>query len=389
MIPLRYNVRSLFVRKTTTIATALGIGLVVFVLAAALMLAAGIKKTMVSSGRPDSALVLRKAAGTELASSIETHFVNLLFAAPGVKRDATGQPLGVGEVVVVVALDKLGEAGKVSNVQVRGVPDNVFKVRPSVHIIAGRAAQPGTDEVIVGKGIVGRFQGVELGSRFDLKKNRPLTVVGVFEAGGSAFESEVWADVETVRSSFGRQGLVSSATVRLESPSKFEAFKAAVESDKQLDLEAQRENKYYEKQSEGTATFMTAMGSLISVFFAIGAMIGATITMHAAVAQRQREIGALRALGFTRTSILSSFLIEACVLSLAGGLLGLGAALLLSFAKLSTMNFATWQEITFSFEPTPRVLVTALVAASVMGLVGGLFPAVRAARVSPIDAMRA
>jgi putative ABC transport system permease protein len=390
MIPVSYNVRSLLVRKMTTLAAAFGVGLVVFVLAAAMMLGAGIKKTMSVAGKPDNAIVLRKGADNELSSNLENRLVNLVLAAPGVKVDESSKPLGSGETVIVIALDKLGLAeGAVSNVLVRGVTDNVFKVRPHVKLIAGRPAQPGTDEVIAGKGVAGRFKGVELNSSFELKKNKPVKVVGVFEADGSSLESEIWGDLDAVRSAFGRDGLVSSVLVRLDSPTKFDAFKATMESDKQLGLEALRESAYYEKQSEGTSIFINAMGGLIAFFCSFGAMIGATITMHAAVAQRGREIGTLRALGFSKLSILFSFMLESCILALLGGAAGLLCALLMSTQKLSMMNFQTWQEVNFSFIATPGVLATAMIAGTVMGLVGGFFPALRAARVSPIDAMRA
>lgn len=389
MIPISYNVRSLFVRKATTIATALGIGLVVFVLSASLMLGAGIQKTLVSGGRPDYALVLRKGSDTELASSIEVRTVSLVLAAAGVKKTNEGAPVGAGELVVVITMAKRGTEGQVSNVQVRGISDNVLTLRPNVRIVEGRAPTPGTDEVMVGRGIAGRFEGVELGKSFELKKNRPVKVVGIFDAGGSSFESEIWADIDTVRSSFGREGLVSSVTVRLDSPSRYEAFKAIMETDKQLGLEAFREKDYYEKQSQGTSIFVWALGIVITIFFSIGAMIGATITMNAAVAQRQREIGTLRALGFSRTSILFSFLLEAVVLASIGGLCGLFSAFLLSFAEVSMMNFATFQEVTFGFDPNPLLLAIAFVFGAAMGILGGFFPALRAARVSPVDAMRA
>jgi putative ABC transport system permease protein len=294
----------------------------------------------------------------------------------------------MGEVVVVIALDKTGSDGQVSNVQVRGVAEAVLKVRREARVVQGRPAQPGTDEVIVGKGIAGRFRGVELGSSFDLKKNRPVKVVGVFESGGSSFESEVWADLELVRSSFGREGLVSSVTAELESQSVFDAFKTAIENDKQLGLEAMRENAYYEKQSEGTSIFITAMGIIIAGFFSVGAMIGAMITMYAAVAQRRREIGTLQALGFSRFSVLTSFLLESALLALIGGGVGALGALLLSQVRFSMMNFATWQEVSFSFDPKPSVLGIALGFGVLMGLAGGFFPAVRAARVSPVVSMR-
>lgn len=389
MIPISYNVRSLFVRKATTIATALGIGLVVFVLSASLMLGAGIQKTLVSGGRPDYALVLRKGSDTELASSIEVRTVSLVLAAAGVKKTNEGAPVGAGELVVVITMAKRGTEGQVSNVQVRGISDNVLTLRPNVKIVEGRAPTPGTDEVMVGRGIAGRFEGVELGKSFELKKNRPVKVVGIFDAGGSSFESEIWADIDTVRSSFGREGLVSSVTVRLDSPSRYEAFKAIMETDKQLGLEAFREKDYYEKQSQGTSIFVWALGIVITIFFSIGAMIGATITMNAAVAQRQREIGTLRALGFSRTSILFSFLLEAVVLASIGGICGLFSAFLLSFAEVSMMNFATFQEVTFGFDPNPLLLAIAFAFGAAMGILGGFFPALRAARVSPVDAMRA
>lgn len=389
MIPISYNVRSLLVRKTTTFATAGGIALVVFVLAAAMMLSAGVKKTLVAGGRPDNAIVTRKGSGAELSSSIENNLVSLVLSAPGVKKDETGAPLGSGETVVVIAQDKLGgAAGQVSNVQVRGVPDNVMKVRPDVHIIEGRPAKPGTDECIIGKNLVGNYRGMNIGEKFELKKNRPVEVVGVFEAGGSSFESEVWASIETARSSFGRDGLVSSVTVRLDSAAKFDAFKATIETDKQLLLEAERETTYYEKQSQATALFVSVLGTVISVFCAFGATLGAMNTMFAAVAQRRREVGTLRALGFSKFEILTSFVAESTVLTVAGGLVGLVASLLLTFAHVSLMNQASWSEITFSFTPTPGILTGAVVAGVLMGLIGGFLPAIKAAGTSPIEAMR-
>jgi putative ABC transport system permease protein len=389
MIPISYNVRSLMVRKTTSLATALGIALVVFVLAAAFMLSAGVSKTLVAGGRADNAIVTRKGSDQEMASSIESKSVSLVLATPGVKKDEAGQPLGSGEVVVVIAQDRLGgEPGQVTNILVRGVADNVLKVRPDVRMVEGRPARPGTDECVIGKGLVGNYRGMRLGETFELKKNRPVTVVGVFEAGGSSFESEVWVNVETARSSFGREGLVSSVTVRLDSPAKFDAFKATVETDKQLLLEARRETKYYEAQSQGTALFIGIMGFIITLFCAAGATLGAMNTMFAAVAQRKREIGTLRALGFSRFSILSSFVLESSVLALAGGLVGLVGALALTLTRVSMMNFQTWQEISFSFAATPGILIGALVAGTGMGIVGGFLPALKAAGTSPIEAMR-
>jgi putative ABC transport system permease protein len=387
MIPIRYNVRSLAVRKATTLATALGIALVVFVLASSLMLSAGIRKTLGSSGKADNAIVLRMGSDAELGSVVDESSVPLILAAPGVKMDEQGKPLGTSEVVVVAAMPKLGADG-VTNVTIRGVPDNSARFRPEVQIVAGRAPKPGADEVMIGGRIRGRIEGLDLGQTFELKKNRPVTVVGVFEAGGSSYESEVWGDSELVRQAYHREGIYSSVRVELESPTKFDAFRAGVENDKRLGLQAVRETTFYEKQSEGVATFVGVLGTIVSIFFAAGAMIGAMITMYGAVASRQREIGTLRALGFSRSSVLSSFLFEAVLLAVVGGAVGAAASMLMGFVHFSMVNMASWSEMVFSFDPTPRVLTTALVFACGMGLFGGLLPAVRAARTSPLKAIR-
>lgn len=387
MIPLQYNIRSLAVRKATTVASASGIALVVFVLASTLMLNAGIKKTMATAGNPDNAIVLRMGSDAELGSVIEDSSVPLILAAPGVKADERGQPLGVGETVVVGAMEKLGETG-FTNVTIRGVTDDVMRFRPEAHLVAGRAPRAGTDEAIVGARIRGRIRGVDLDQSFDIKKNRPVKVVGIFDANGSAYESEVWVDRDLVRQAYGRLGIVSSVRVRLDSPAKFDAFRAGVENDKRLGLQALRESTFYEKQSEGAAIFVGALGTVVSVFFAIGAMIGAMITMYAAVANRQREIGTLRALGFSRSSVMVSFLLEAVILSIIGGAIGAVASLSMSFVHPSMVNPASWSEIVFSFDPTAGVMLKALVFAGGMGLIGGLFPAVRAARTSPLKAIR-
>lgn len=384
MIPIKYNLRSLAVRKTTSVATALGIALVVFVLASALMLSAGIKRTLSTGGHANVAIVMRQGSDNELSSGIEAANVSLVAAGPGVKRDVPPS----GEVIVVLAMEKVGVAG-VANLQARGVTPAAMALRPEVKVIEGVAPKPGAEEVMVGKRIAGRFKGVALGQTFELRKNRPVKVVGVFEADGSSSESEVWCDLDILRNAFARQGYVSSVRVVLDSPAAFDGFKAAMESDKQYGFMALRETDYLEKQSEGTAMFIGVLGTLISVFFAAGAMIGAMITMYAAVANRQREIGTLRALGFSRASILGCFLLESTVLALVGGAVGAGAAMLMRFVKFSMMNFSSWSEIVFTFQPTPSILVVSLVFAGTMGLLGGFFPALAAARVSAIKAMRA
>lgn len=387
MVPLRYTVRSLWVRRTTTLATALGIGMVVFVLAAALMLSSGVKKTMGAAGSEDVGIVLRKGSDNELSSALEDPQISLIKAAPGVAKDPAGNGIAAGEIIVVTTADKVGAAGG-SNVSLRGIGPGSMAFRPKFKIVKGREAKPGTDEAIVGRGIAGRFKNIELGQSFEIKKNRAVQIVGVFEDDGSMYESEVWADFDTLRSAFGRQGGISSVRVKLESKTKFDAFKATIESDKRLGLMAQRENEFFEKQSEGTSLFISALGILVSVFFSIGAMIGAMNTMYAAVSNRKREIGVLRALGFSRISVLTAFVIESTALSFVGGVIGVAMAMALGGTRISMMNFSSFSELVFKFEATPSTLVTALVFSLFMGFLGGFLPALRAARTPAVVAMR-
>lgn len=386
MIPVAYNLRNLRVRKTTTFAAALGLGLVVFIFAAVMMLSNGVKQVTARAADPNVAIVLRSGSDVEMSSGIDETSVGIIATTPGVAQGANGRPAAVGELLVVVLLDKL--TGGFSNVVLRGVPDDVLTFRPTVKIIEGRAATPGTDEAIVGSAIRGRFKGLEVGQQFEMRKNRPIHIVGVFEDNGSSFESEVWGDMNVIRATFGRQGIVSSVRVRLESPDKYDGFKAAIESNRQLNAVTMRDTEFYEKSSQGTAKFLSVLGFIIAFFFSIGAIIGAMITMHATVAQRQREIGTLRALGFSRFQILISFLIESIALALLGGAIGAAASLLMGLKRITMMNNATWSELSFKFEATPEILVKAIIIAGVMGILGGFWPAVRAARINPVQAMR-
>ncbi len=387
MIPLSYNLRSLTVRKTTTLATAVGIALVVFVFAAVSMLSAGIKKTLSSSGKPDHAIILRKGADAELSSAIDTPNVGLILSSKEVARRKDGKSDGVGEVVVVATADK-SDGNGVSNAQIRGVPEDVYEFRPEVHIIEGRKAKPGADEAVIGKAIAGRFKGMALGQSTELRKNRPVQIVGVFESGGSSFESEMWADIDTVRTAYGRDGIVSSVRVRLSDAALFPAFERAIESNRQLGFEVERETTYYEKQSEGTSLFINILGTVVAFFFAVGAMIGAMITMYSAVANRKREIGTLRALGFGKLQIMFSFMFESLVLALIGGVIGALASLAMGMVSFSMMNFQSFSEIVFRFEPTSDAILGALLFAGIMGFIGGFAPAVRAARMPLIKALK-
>ncbi len=388
MIPVSYNLRSLAVRKRNTVAAASGLAMVVFVFSAVLMLAEGIERTLGRSGEDDVAILLRKGADAELSSGIDAAHLGITGAAAEVSRLSDGTPQAIGEVVVVLAQPLAADPDRFSNVTVRGVPDNVYRFRPAVKIIEGRMATPGTDEAVIGKAIHGRFTGMSLGQSFELRKNRPVKVVGVFDAQGSSYDSEVWADIDAVRGAFGRMGGLSSIRVRLQSPSKFDAFRARIETDRQLSMQVQREKSYYDKQSEGLSLFITAMGMIIAVLFSAGAMIGAMNTMYASIAHRKREIGTLLALGFSRMSVLGSFLMESVLLALIGGGVGALLSLIMGFVKFSTMNMRSWSEITVTFEPTASIVLGALFFAGAMGVLGGIMPAIRASRMSPVTAMR-
>jgi putative ABC transport system permease protein len=388
MIPIAYNLRNLRARRTTTLAAALGLAFVVFVFAVAQMLGNGIRAAMHQASDPNGAIVVRKGSSAELESGIDLAKVPIVAAEPGVAPFPNGRPQAVGEMVVVVLLDKIGTDGGFSNATMRGITDDSLAFRPTVKIVEGQAAKPGTDEVIIGRALRGRFKGLDLGGTFEMRKNRPMKVVGVFDDNGSAYESEIWADVDRVRANFGRGPIVSSIRVKLDSPSKFDGFAAALEANRQLDLTTMREEEFLLKSSNGTTIFVTALGFVIAFFCSVGAMIGAMITMHATIAHRQREIGTLRALGFTRFQILTSFLLESVLLALAGGVLGAGASLLMSMMTFSTMNWATFSEIVFKFQPSVQIIASAMIAAVVMGILGGFWPALRAARINPVQAMR-
>jgi putative ABC transport system permease protein len=385
MVPIRYNLRSLLVRKVTTFATAFGIALVVFVFAAALMLGEGVKRALATSGRSDTAIVLRKGSDAELSSAIPNETINLLRGFSQVSQ-AGGV---VGEAVIVITQELADGSGGISNVLVRGMPAEGMAFRSEARIVSGRAPKPGTNEVIVGKAISGRFKGVAPGQTFDLRRNRSLQVVGEFATGGTSYESEVWGDVDVIRRFLGREAVVQSARVRLASAGDLEAYRMQVEGDKRFSVKVMRETDYYKKQSEQTAGFLSGMGIAAAIMFAIAAMIGAAITMNGAVAHRTKEIGTLRALGFSRLSILLSFVFEAIFLAVLGGAVGVAFVMLLSLISFTVINFQTFSDIVISFRATPGVVITALIFSGVMGLVGGLFPAIRAARVSPVEAMRA
>jgi putative ABC transport system permease protein len=388
-IPFSYSSRSLWARRTTTIATALGIALVVFVLAASQMLTSGMRGTLLRAGRESRALVMQHDAYSEDGSRIRQSVLARVAAAPGVRKGQSGEPLVTAESLVQIFVPRVDDETRISSVQVRGVSENVFSLRPEARVIAGRAAHPGSDEAIIGRGIDGSYEGLSMGQHFMLEKGRNIQIVGVFEAGGSAYESEVWTGLDVVRTSLGWEGFLSSVTAELEAPSAFEGFALALEADKADGLGVARERAYYEKVSEGLASSIQALGGLVTLIFACGAMLGAAITMNGAIAQRRREIGVLRALGFSARQVMLAFLLESAALALVGALVGVGLASLLSLSHFSATNYGTGNEIAFPFEVNATSFLRSIVAGAAVGVLGGFFPALNAARTNPAAAMRA
>jgi putative ABC transport system permease protein len=386
---LKYNLLSLWVRRTTTLSTAGGIALVVFVLGASQMLSTGMRQTLSSAGNADQGIVLDQDAWTEASSRMDHAAAGLVAAAPGVKRNAAGQVMVTEEAVAHLMLRSRVDPTRISTLQVRGVGANVFDLRPEARIIAGRAIQPGTDEALVGKAVLGRYPGLRLGEQVDFSFSTKPTVVGVFEAAGTVYESEIWADFETVRRSFSFLANLSSITAQLESASALDVFGAPLLADKQMGLSVASESAYYEKVSEGLPEMIGILGIVETLIFSIGAVLGALLTMHASVSQRSREIGVLRALGFGQLQILFSFVVESAALGFGGALVGAAVSLLTTLIDFRCMNFATGQEVAFRFAPSLSSLGFAILAGTAVGAIGGLLPAIRAARVSPVEAMRA
>jgi ABC-type lipoprotein release transport system permease subunit len=386
-IPIKYVLRSSSSRRLTTVITMCGIALVVFVFTAVLMMANGIQETLRSTGSDDNIVVARKAAMSEIMSIIDREAAGIVTNMPQVARAADGRPLSSKEVVVIINLAKLGAAG-ISNVTVRGVEEAAFQLRPQVRIVEGRMFKWGAREIIAGAGITKRFAGAQIGER--IKFGGDLwNVVGIFDTDGSGFDSEIWGDLNQVADAFKRQSL-STVTFRIKNPDDLNDLVNAYEADNRLQyFIPKREKKFFEEQSEMMAKFIRILGLFITVIFSTGATIGAMITMYGAVANRTVEIGTMRALGFHRRSILLAFLAEALVLSFLGGALGLGLASLLQFFTISTLNFGSFSELAFSFALSPSIIATSLGFSLLMGLIGGFLPAVRAARLNIVQALRA
>jgi putative ABC transport system permease protein len=380
-----YNVRSMFVRKGTALMTALGIAMVVAVFVMTLALAQGFRATLVASGSADNAIVLRKGATSESVSGFGRDVVPIVETLPQVARDAQGRPLVSPELVVAISLPRVTD-GQNANVPVRGVGPQAFAIRERLRFVEGRPFTRGLNEVVVGRLATGRFRGLGMGQALKIG-GRPWTIVGVFTADDASFESEIWGDVDLMMPAFQRGGY-QSLTAKLTNRDAFDAFAETVRADQRLHLDAQRENDYYAAQSRVLTTVLTVLGSFVTMILAIGAMFGAMNTMYAAVAHRIREIGTLRALGFARVSILVAFIGESTVLAVIGGVIGCAIALPLHGLSTGTTNMASFTEVAFKFRITPALLAGGLLFAGVMGAVGGLLPAIRAARLPISQALR-
>lgn len=387
MIPASYTIRNLLNHKVTSGLTILGVTLVVFVFAAVLMLANGLRNTLVATGSDDNVIVIRKASQTEVQSIIMRGQADIVSTLPEIALGSDGLPEFTNEIYVLIQLDKRDEEGS-SNVVVRGVTEKSLSLRPDVELQEGRMYQPVPPRSLpdhlprVGSRDARLGETVRFGSR-------DWTVVGVLQAAGTAFDSELWGDIDQMMDAF-RRPVYSSLTFRLSDPAQFANLQTRVESDQRLrDLEFKRETNYYAEQSQMTTQFITIVGVAICIIFSIGAILGAMITMYAAVASRTKEIGTLRSLGFSRLSILLAFLFEATLIAIVGGSVGLVAASFLRFVEVSTVNFNTFSELAFNFRVDAQIAFISLLFALVMGIVGGFLPAVRASRLKIVDSLRA
>jgi putative ABC transport system permease protein len=385
-IPFSYIFRNLWTRKLTTILTAAGMGLVVFVFAAVLMLDAGLKKTMVGTGSFDNVVMIRKGSETEIQSGVSRDQASLVESMSNIARGPDGKPVVSKESLILISLNKKGQE-RGSNIVTRGISPLGLTMRPQAKIIRGRLFREGSSEVIVGRNVNEQFDGAEIGQSLRFG-GRDWQIVGIFDAQKSAFDSEVWGDVEQLMQSFRRTAF-SSVIAQLSQSEGFDKLVADVDDDIRLNLQTKREQIFYEDQSRALSTFITILGTVLSVIFSLGAMIGAAITMYSAVATRTGEIGTLRALGFRRPSILAAFLLESLLLALVGGLAGLFFATFLQAITISTLNIQSFSQLAFSFVLTPKIIIQTIIFSLLMGFIGGFLPAIKASRMKIVDSLRA
>ncbi len=386
-IPVAYNLRSARERWSSSVVAVLGIAGTVGVFVAMLALARGFQATVTSSGLPQNAIVQRSGADSEMTSILMADDIRIAEEAPQVARDAAG-PLVSPEVVVIAALPMKGTDSD-ANVQIRGVTPRVFTVRDKVKIVEGRFLTPGLAEAVVGKGARAAYVGLDLGSTVRLGAGN-WKIVGVFDGEGTAFDSEVWADAAILNGLYQRPpNVYQSATVRLKSPAELDGFQKALASDPRLNLQALRETDYYAKQSQVVTKLITVLGTLVAVVMGVGAIFGALNTMYSAVSERAREIAVLRAIGFGGGAVVLSFFVESLLIALIGGFVGCVAVLPVNGLTTGTINWQTFSHLAFAFRITPDLLLLGVGFALVMGALGGLPPAIRAARANVAHTLRA
>lgn len=386
-IPLVYNVRSVRQRWSSAVVAVLGIAGTVGVFVAMLAMARGFQATLVSSGSERNAIVRRAGADSEMTSAVGLDEVKVIETAPGVVRGASG-PLVSAEVVVIAAFP-LAKTGTDANAQVRGVSPRALEVRDNVRLVEGRFFRPGLTELVVGRNAQRSYAGFDLGAtvRFG---GGVWTVVGVIDAGGSAFDSEIWCDATVLSQVYKRpENVFQSVTVRLAAPADLTRFKDALTADPRVSVQVDRETDYYEKQSRVLTSLIRVLGFLIAFVMGVGAVFGALNTMYSAVAERSREIATMRALGFSSAGVVTSFVFEALLIAALGGIVGGAAVLPMNGFTTGTMNWQTFSHLAFAFRITPGLLGEGLVFALLMGLVGGVPPAIRAARRPVAAALRA
>lgn len=385
-IPLAYSLRNLMTRRLTTALTTSGMALVVLVFATTLMLAEGLRETLVSTGSYDNVIVIRKASNTEIQSGIDRYQASIVETQPEIAIGENGQNLVAKELLVIINLPKR-QTEKPSNVAIRGISEQSLLLRPQATLVEGRMPKMGSSEIIAGESIARRFKGCGIGEKLYFAM-RDWTVVGIFRAGNTGFNSEIWGDVDQLMQAF-RRPVYSSIIFKLRNYPEFDKVKERIESDPRLTLEARREVKYYADQSEFMTKFLSILGISLTLIFSIGATIGAAITMYAAVANRTSEIGTLRALGFQRRSILIAFLLESLLMSSLGGFLGLFFSSFMQLLTISTVNWQTFSELAFSFTLTSKIVYQSLIFSLIMGFTGGVLPAYRASKMNIVDALRA
>lgn len=387
-IPVTYNVRSLTRRRVTTTVTVLGMSLAVGVFSAGLQLRNGIRKTLVTAGRDDNTVILRKGSNSEVTSVVDREQAKLIASREEVALDPKdGKPLVDPQVAVLIYAQREGGGeNDGANVFVRGLSERTTTLHPTVKLAKGRWFQPGTSEVVIGRSLAGKFIGAKLDGELSFAR-RTWKVVGVIDAGGSGFDSEIWGDVDQVMAAFQRT-LYSTMIVRVKDKRSIPAMAEAVSLDPRLSLDVKQEEKYYEDLSSGLSNLLGFLGIFVSVVFSLGATLGATISMYAQVAARIREVGVLRALGYRRSAVFVSFVIESVLLGLIAGGVGVGLSALMQFASFSTLNFGTFSEVTFRFALTPDVMWKSAIFAGVMGYAGGVLPAARAFRTPITQAVK-